>query len=149
MEQLLTIGEAARTVGLAATTLRHYDAIGLAVPTTRRGGQRRYAPRDLHRLRVVAHLRQGGFTLDEIAALLDGDTDWTPLARRKRAELQQRIAELQAAAEVVDAALACGCDDIEGCAADGDGPVTHHGGASPGITDPTRRVVPPAGRPAS
>ena len=139
MGPLLTIGQAADAVGLARTTLRHYDDIGLAVPTTRRGGQRRYAWPDVHRLRVITHLRRGGFTLDEIGQLLDGAGDWQPLARRKRRELGERIEELVAAAELVDAALACGCEDIEGCASEADGsPEPRH--VRPGLTDPTRRL---------
>lgn len=141
MAALLTIGQVAEAVGLAPTTLRHYDAIGLVEPTTRRGGQRRYTDRDVHRLRVVTHLRQGGFTLDEIATLLDGDGDWRGVARRKRDELQERIEQLVAATELVDAALACGCEDIEGCGGQGEAVAVHHAGPGPALTDPTRRMV--------
>jgi hypothetical protein len=55
--------------------------------------------------------------LSEIRRLLDGDggDDWQDLARQKRLELQEGIAELEAAAELIDAALACGCQDLETC----------------------------------
>lgn len=93
MEEVLTIGQAADAVGLTAATLRHYDDIGLATPAIRRAGQRRYTSQDLRRLRVITHCRQAGFTLAEIAALLD-DGDWEPLARQKRQELRERVAQI-------------------------------------------------------
>lgn len=118
MGELLSIGEVADIVGVAPSALRHYDHVGLAVPTTRTGGQRRYSQADLTRLRLINHCRQAGFTLDEIAVLLDGEAGWHPLARRKRAELQTRIAELSTAAQLIDAALDCGCTHLEGCASE-------------------------------
>jgi hypothetical protein len=38
----LTIGEVAREAGVAATTLRYYEQIGLVAAAARVGGQRRY-----------------------------------------------------------------------------------------------------------
>lgn len=141
MAGLLTIGEVADAVGLARSTLRYYDDIGLVEPTERRGGQRRYSPQAVHRLRVVNLGRQAGFTLDEISRLLDGGGDWRELARRRREELATRIDELQQAQRVLEAALACGCEDLEGCrrtdAARSNEDASWHHAAS--LTDPTRR----------
>lgn len=147
MDRLLTIGQAAEAAGLTPTTLRHYDQIDLVPPTTRRSGQRRYTDRDVRRLRVVNYCRQAGFTLSEIATLLDGDDGWQPLARRKRDELHDRIAHLVRAAELVDEALACGCDHLEGCERAG-----HRGDDDVGpprepLTDPTRNLLPAGRRP--
>ena len=141
MEEELTIGQAADAVGLTPVTLRHYDEIGLATPATRRGGQRRYTSTDLRRLRVITDCRRAGFSLAEIAALLDDD-DWEPLARQKRQELRDRIARLDVAVELIDHALACGCEHLEGCdrletAHD----ITHNHQTSP-LPDVTRRLPP-------
>lgn len=115
MTDLMTIGEVADAAGTAATTLRYYDDIGLVTPTARVGGQRRYGPQAVRRLQVVHSCQQAGFTLDEISQLLDGAGDWQELARQKRGQLERRIADLTEAVHLVDEALACGCEHIEGC----------------------------------
>ena len=140
MDRLLTIGQAAEAAGLTPTTLRHYDEIDLVTPTTRRSGQRRYTEQDVRRLRVVNRCRQAGFTLEETTTLLDGDQGWQSLAHRKREELQERIAHLARAVELVDQALACGCDHLEGCER-----ASHrvdHGPPGASLTDPTRALLP-------
>lgn len=115
MTDVMRIGQLADAADTATTTLRYYDEIGLVTPTARVGGQRRYSVQAVRRLQVVHTCQQAGFTLDEIGQLLDGAGDWQALARRKREKLQQRIAELHDAVGLVDAALACGCEHLEGC----------------------------------
>lgn len=46
----LTIGEVSRQAGVAATTLRYYEQIGLIAAPARQGGQRRYDESVLARL---------------------------------------------------------------------------------------------------
>lgn len=115
MAELLTVGQVAEAVGMATSTLRYYDEIGLVEPETRISGQRRYTDRAVHRLRIVHNCQQAGFTLDEIGQLLDSTGDWKGLARRKREELHARIEQLRQAVQLVDDALTCGCDNLEGC----------------------------------
>lgn len=68
----LRIGEVARRSGLTLRTLRHYDDLGLLVPSGRTAGDYRlYAPDDLRRLLDIQHLKSLGLSLDEIAAALD------------------------------------------------------------------------------
>lgn len=117
MAETLSIGEVARRAGVATSTVRYYDRLGL-VPAERRDGTgRRYRPEALTRLEIVAYFQRAGFTLAEIRRLLDGGEGWQGLARRKREELGARIDELARAQRLIDAALACGCADLEGCAA--------------------------------
>ena len=42
MSKLLSIGAAAKTLGLSTSTLRHWEAVGRLVPVRTEGGQRRY-----------------------------------------------------------------------------------------------------------
>ena len=49
----LTIGAVARAAGVAATTLRYYEQIGLVPAPARVGGQRRYDDAVLTRLEVI------------------------------------------------------------------------------------------------
>ncbi len=114
----LTIGEVARQAGLAGSTLRYYERRGLISPAGRDAHGRTYHPEVLDRLRIIDYFQQAGYTLAEIGQIFERGTDWQTRARQKRDELGARIAALQQAQELLDAALACGCDDVEGCNAD-------------------------------
>jgi MerR family transcriptional regulator, redox-sensitive transcriptional activator SoxR len=111
----LTIGELAARSGLPTSTLRYYDRIGLIPATSRSGGQRRYDPKVLQRVRAVTLCQRSGFTLEEIGRLLDGGRPWQALARRKIEELQGRIAELERTTALLHSALECGCRSLETC----------------------------------
>jgi MerR family transcriptional regulator, redox-sensitive transcriptional activator SoxR len=111
----LTIGELAARTGLPTSTLRYYDRIGLVPATGRSGGQRRYDPKVIQRVRAVTLCQRSGFTLEETGRLLDGGRPWQALARRKVEELQGRIAELQQTTALLRSALECGCRSLETC----------------------------------
>lgn len=66
------IGDLAAATGLSLRTIRHYDDIGL-LPATRRseGGFRVYTEADLQRMLVIRSMKPLGFTLEEMAELLD------------------------------------------------------------------------------
>jgi DNA-binding transcriptional MerR regulator len=108
--------------GVTPRTLRFYEQRGLIAPG-RRGSQRVYSRRDRARLTLVLRGRRFGFSLDEIGELLDlydrDDRQLTQLRRtrelararlaemqRRRAELDEAIAELQAELAWADAVLA-------------------------------------------
>jgi DNA-binding transcriptional MerR regulator len=111
----LTIGELAARTGLPTSTLRYYDRIGLVPATGRSGGQRRYDPKVLQRLRAVTLCQRSGFSLEEIRRLLDGGRPWQALARRKVGELQGRMAELEQTTALLRSALECDCRSLEAC----------------------------------
>jgi DNA-binding transcriptional MerR regulator len=72
METVLSIGEAAKLAGVSVQTLRHYDKLGLLVPSqVSAAGHRRYSARDCERLRLIRALRGVGFDLDTIGRVLD------------------------------------------------------------------------------
>ncbi|MGN8051305.1 MerR family transcriptional regulator [Curtobacterium sp. 22159] len=65
------IGELAERAGMSLRTIRHYDEVGLLVPTGRTsGGFRVYTEQDLERLLVIRRMKPLGFTLEEMAELL-------------------------------------------------------------------------------
>ena len=67
----MQIGEAAERVGLSIRTIRHYEEVGLIVPSGRtEGGFRLYTQPDLARLAVVKQMKPLGFTLEEMRRLL-------------------------------------------------------------------------------
>jgi len=66
------IGELADATGLSLRTIRHYDEIGLLPATTRtEGGFRVYTQSDLERLLVIRSMKPLGFSLEQMAELLD------------------------------------------------------------------------------
>ena len=91
-----SVGEVARTAGVTVRTLHHYDRIGLLRPSARTpSGYRSYHRRDLERLQRILGYRELGFSLEEIAAVLDGESDAVAHLRRQRDLLVGRIARLQ------------------------------------------------------
>lgn len=118
-DQLLTIGELARRVGVATSTLRYWEEFGLLPTVARISGQRRYPESAVRLVGIVLLLRDAGFSLAEQRALMASRTatvdDWQRFARRKLAELDDQIAKAQAAREAVDHALRCPHEDVFEC----------------------------------
>ena len=102
----MTIAALARGGGVGVETVRYYQRRGL-MRTPERGGPgpggiRRYDEDDLRRLRFIRSAQAAGFTLEQIAELIELDaTDDRSrarnLARERLAALDARIAELRAA----------------------------------------------------
>jgi DNA-binding transcriptional MerR regulator len=66
------IGEIAEKTGITIRTLHHYHDIGLLVPTGYTDvGHRIYSINDIIRLQQIISLKQFGFNLDKIKAILD------------------------------------------------------------------------------
>jgi|SRR5579875_2101043 len=67
----MNIGELAKQVGVNVQTVRFYERRGLLPePTRKESGYRIYGPDDLHRLRFIRHAKTLGFSLNEIATIL-------------------------------------------------------------------------------
>ncbi|MGE7625540.1 MerR family transcriptional regulator [Viridibacillus sp. NPDC096237] len=70
--KMLTIGQLAKRTGVTIRTLRYYDTIGLLIPTDyKEGGHRLYNLNDLLRLQQIQSLKFIGFSLKDIADLLE------------------------------------------------------------------------------
>ncbi|MGN6612996.1 MAG: MerR family transcriptional regulator [Angustibacter sp.] len=91
-----TVGAVARLAGVTVRTLHHYDEVGLVRPSGRTdAGYRLYEAADLARLRDVLSYRELGFTLEQIARILDdpqGDT--VSHLREQHRLVRQRIDRL-------------------------------------------------------
>lgn len=99
----MQIGEVAARVGLSLRTIRHWDEMGLVVPSERSsGGFRLYTEADIERLELVKTLKPLDFSLEQMRDLLDtidglaADTDDDP---RRTAELMDRLAVYRAATD--------------------------------------------------
>lgn len=83
MGESMQIGEVAERTALSIRTLRHYDSVGLVVPSARSaGGFRLYTEADVERLLVIRRMKPLEFTLAEMGELLaaldvlgNGDAD--------------------------------------------------------------------------
>jgi MerR family mercuric resistance operon transcriptional regulator len=103
----LTISELARSAGIGVETVRFYQRKGLIFdpkPSATGGakGRRHYGEDEARRLRFIRTAQRAGFTLEEIAELLELDSSndrprAREMARARIASLDERIAELQAA----------------------------------------------------
>lgn len=96
----MTISQLARTVGVSTETVRYYQRIGLLrTPRRPNNGFRSYDSDDALRLQFVRHGQALGFTLDEIAALLQlSSVDCEQAERIAKARLkgvQEKIAALR------------------------------------------------------
>ena len=100
----MNIGQAAEASGVSAKMIRHYEAIGLMAKARRTdSGYRIYDGNDVHTLRFIRRGRALGFSMKEIEQLLGlwrnrrrASGDVRRVAQQHVAELDQRIAELQA-----------------------------------------------------
>ncbi len=103
----LTIGQLAKQAHVTIETIRYYQRKGLLVkpnkPTT---GYRLYPSETISRLHFIKRAQQLGFTLKEIAELLELDsehcTDVKKMAEQKRQQIDQQLEELTALRQVLD-----------------------------------------------
>ena len=122
--QLFGIGEIARQAGIATSTIRYYERIGLLPPSKRVNTKRRFDPSILQKLGVIRMAQRAGLTIVEIQTLLhDFPTDtppserWQALAVNKIAELDDLLNQIQAMKTLLEQTLQCHCATIEDCAA--------------------------------
>jgi DNA-binding transcriptional MerR regulator len=99
----MQIGEVAARVGLSLRTIRHWDEVGLVVPSERSaGGFRLYTEADIERLALVKSLKPLDFSLEqmrELLATIDGVENDTGEDDAATTELTGRLAMFRAAAD--------------------------------------------------
>ncbi len=102
---LLTISDLMREFDISARTIRFYEEKGLIMPTRTPGNQRRYTPTDRNRLKWILRGKRFGYSLEEIARMLnlvDAKTDAADQIRTtlkygnaKLKDIENHIEELQ------------------------------------------------------
>jgi DNA-binding transcriptional MerR regulator len=115
-------GQLAAAVGVNVQTLRYYERRGL-LPEPRRtsGGYREYDDDAVALLRVVKAAQRLGFTLDEVAELLDTGRrrhptpDLQERARAKLAEVEDRMADLARIRDGLLQVVQARCDSLTNC----------------------------------
>src|SRR4051812_21515315 len=107
---MFSIGDFARLGRVSVRMLRHYDAIGLLPPAAvdPSSGYRFYRADQLTRLNRVLALKDLGFTLQQVAAIVDEKVDPAELRgmlRLRRAQLEAEVAAGAARLATVEARL--------------------------------------------
>jgi DNA-binding transcriptional MerR regulator len=89
----MQIGRFAHLTGLTVKALRHYDELGLLRPAgvDPESGYRSYEPEQAERAETIRMLRQLEVPLDDIAKLLDGDTQMLVEHQRRTAMRQVEL----------------------------------------------------------
>ncbi len=125
----LRSGQVAAAAGVNVETLRYYERRGLlADPDCSPGGHRLYPEQTVTVLRVIKAAQRLGFTLEEVADLLEvgrhrhrhrrgrDDAGLQARAQAKLAEVEERIADLVTIRDDLRAAVDAGCADLIECA---------------------------------
>lgn len=112
----LSIGQLAAKAEVNTSTLRYYESVGLIPAPERISGQRRYDETLLDRINFIKVAQQTGFSIQEIAILLEGfeqgeslSDRWEQMAMQKRAELEERKKQLNSMIQILDSGLSCKC----------------------------------------
>jgi MerR family redox-sensitive transcriptional activator SoxR len=124
----MTIGQVAERAGVAASSIRYYESIGLLPEPERLHGQRRYGSDVLGRLAFVGVAQGAGFKLREIKQLVDGLDGGSAMADQMRMlsspkleEVEELLARTKAIKGWLDVAKECGCTTPQECALFPDG----------------------------
>ena len=119
----LTIGEVARRAGVAASSIRYYERIGLLPQPDRLAGQRRYDAAVLGRLGFIGVAQSAGFKLREIKELVASVDSANGMGEQMRSLSGQKLSEVEALLERTKAmkgwlevAKQCGCATPADCA---------------------------------
>jgi MerR family redox-sensitive transcriptional activator SoxR len=123
MADLLTIGEASRRSGVAASALRFYEERGLIASERVGSGHRRFPRPVLRRIAFIVFAQRVGLTLEEIGAELaklppdraPTRRDWSRLSRGWTFRIDERIAELERLRAGLTECIGCGCLSLDRC----------------------------------
>ena len=120
----MNIGQASKASGVTTKMIRYYDEIGLVRPSARTDSNyREYDEREINELRFIRRARSLGFSMPEITQLLSlwrdrvrPSREVKAIAERHLADLDARIAEMQAMADTLrHLSHCCAGDDRPDC----------------------------------
>lgn len=103
---LYTTGEIAKLAGVSVRTVQYYDDRGILIPSElSEGGRRLYTADDLKRMHVICFLRDAGFPINSISALLAEDAPEgiiSILVEQQEEALRKDLAECQAKLDLIE-----------------------------------------------
>lgn len=102
----MTVGEAAKKMGVTVRTLQYYDREGvLSPPAASEGGRRLYTYKELVQLHQILSLRSLGFSLEDIkqrVTALETPVDVAEALAGLAEELRKKIEELTASLTAIE-----------------------------------------------
>lgn len=115
MQTLYSIGEVHQMTGFTVPTLRYYADMGIIAPqkVDAQTGYRYYSFDDIRRLETVGYLKQAGFSLNEIAAMMqdDGSSNRDEILGKRLCLARQQLRSLQEKIELMEwLSMESGCD---------------------------------------
>lgn len=119
----LTIGQLSARSGVALSALRFYEDQGLIASRRTAGNQRRYPRAMLRRVAFIRASQRVGIPLGRIKDALDElpanrtptPGDWARLSAEWRADLDDRIDQLQRLRDRLVGCIGCGCLSLASC----------------------------------
>ncbi len=108
--KILDIGEVSRQSGVAVSTLRYYEEVGLIRSTGRNGLRRQFDPEVLQTLSLITLGKSAGFSLDEIRSMFgkDGEPDIDRQGMVAKAdELDRQVKRLEALSNIIRHVAEC------------------------------------------
>lgn len=135
----IPIGVLARRSGLAASTLRFYEAQGLIKSSRTQSGRRIFFRDVLRRVAFIRVAQSAGLTLQDIHEALESlpqqrtptKLDWERLSGAWRPMLDQRIDALVRLRDRLASCIGCGCLSLKTCALYNPNDVAQARGAGP------------------
>ena len=102
----MTVGEAAKKMGVTVRTLQYYDKEGLLSPSAEsEGGRRLYTDKDLVTLHQIISLKSLGFSLDDIKerlTSLETPADVANALTEQADDIRRKIEQLQASLSAIE-----------------------------------------------
>lgn len=135
----LSVGVLAQRSGVAVSTLHFYESRGLISSQRTAGNQRRYGRDTLRKVAVIRIAQRVGVPLQTIGQALAGLpqgraptlADWRRLSAVWRAELDERIVQLQQLRDQLTDCIGCGCLSLQRCRLRNPGDTMAEHGAGP------------------
>jgi MerR family redox-sensitive transcriptional activator SoxR len=135
----IPIGALAKRSGVAASTLRFYEAQGLINSTRNQAGRRIFSRDVLRRVAFIRVAQSVGLTLEGIHAALrrlpnqrtPTKSDWERLSGAWRPVLDQRIDSLMRLRDRLSSCIGCGCLSLKTCALYNPGDAAQSRGTGP------------------
>jgi len=120
----IPIGALAKRSGVAASTLRFYEAQGLIKSARSQAGRRIFTRDVLRRVAFIRVAQSVGLTLEDIRTALRSlpnqrtptKSDWERLSGAWRPVLDQRIEFLMRLRDRLSSCIGCGCLSLKTCA---------------------------------
>jgi MerR family mercuric resistance operon transcriptional regulator/MerR family gold-responsive transcriptional activator of gol and ges genes len=114
----LTIGQLAKEVGVNIETVRYYERLNMLQPLARKpSGYRMYGNEETRRLRFIKNAQALGFTLREIAELLNLRVSSKSQCGDVRQKAQAKLAQVEAKVNSLEALARALKDLIRDCRA--------------------------------